>query len=86
MTMFIRGMMLLLFLWLPALQAADTGWLRAAGNDHADVRLRASAGENNTRLLLDIRLQPGWKTYWRSPGEGGVAPAINWDSPVKNAQ
>lgn len=86
MNMFIRGMMLLLCLWLPSLQAADTGWLRAAGNEHAEVRLRASADKSNTRLLLDIRLQPGWKTYWRSPGEGGVAPAISWDSPVKNAQ
>ena len=86
MTIFIRGLMLLLCLWLPALQAADTGWLRAAGNDHAEVRLRASAKNNDTHLLLDIRLQPGWKTYWRSPGEGGVAPAISWDTPVRNAQ
>ncbi|MFT0668856.1 protein-disulfide reductase DsbD family protein, partial [Enterobacter hormaechei subsp. xiangfangensis] len=36
-----------------------------------------------TRLLLDVALQKGWKTYWRSPGEGGVAPAIKWHQPVE---
>lgn len=27
---------------------------------------------------LAIRLEPGWKTYWRSPGEGGLAPVFDW--------
>ena len=27
---------------------------------------------------LDIRLAPGWKTYWRAPGEGGIPPLFNW--------
>ena len=27
---------------------------------------------------LSIRLAPGWKTYWRSPGEGGIPPVFNW--------
>ena len=82
-TLFRRLLVCLLWLWLPLSQAADSGWLRAADNQHASVRLRAqteSSGE--ARLLLDIALQKGWKTYWRSPGEGGIAPAIRWDSPV----
>src|SRR5690606_25967129 len=29
-------------------------------------------------------LDDGWKTYWRSPGEGGVAPEIVWSSPVES--
>lgn len=28
------------------------------------------------RLGLQVMLQPGWKTYWRVPGSGGIAPAI----------
>lgn len=69
----------LLLLWLPALQAADSGWLQSPTNDHAKVRLRADTSHNGeTRLLLGIELQKGWKTYWRSPGEGGIAPAITW--------
>lgn len=82
----IRGLMLLLFVWMPVLQAADTGWLHDTQNNHAEVRLRSSAEKDITRLLLDIRLQPGWKTYWRSPGEGGIAPAIKWKSVVQDVQ
>lgn len=74
----------LLWLWLPVSQAADSGWLRAADNDHASVRLRAEAQpDGEARVLLDVALQKGWKTYWRSPGEGGIAPAIKWSSPVE---
>ncbi|MEO6609559.1 MAG: protein-disulfide reductase DsbD domain-containing protein [Aestuariivirga sp.] len=28
---------------------------------------------------LRITLQPGWKTYWRNPGEGGIPPTITVD-------
>lgn len=27
---------------------------------------------------LSIRLAPGWKTYWRAPGDGGIPPQFNW--------
>lgn len=27
---------------------------------------------------LSIRLAPGWKTYWRAPGDGGIPPLFNW--------
>lgn len=27
---------------------------------------------------IEIRLAPGWKTYWRVPGEGGLAPRFDW--------
>ncbi len=76
---FRRLLVCLLWLWLPVSQAADSGWLRAADNQHASVRLRAQTESNgDTRLLLDVALEKGWKTYWRSPGEGGIAPAIAW--------
>ncbi|MCS2166118.1 protein-disulfide reductase DsbD family protein [Scandinavium manionii] len=80
-----RQLMLCLFwLWLPVSHAADTGWLRAADNDHASVRLRAEAQQNgDTQVLLDVGLEKGWKTYWRSPGEGGIAPAIKWQTPLE---
>lgn len=73
----------LLLLWMPALWAADSGWLVSPQNDHAKVRLRAepSTGDE-TRMLLAVQLQDGWKTYWRSPGEGGIAPTIAWDLPL----
>lgn len=83
----IRSLLLLLMLWLPALQAADSGWLQNPQNDHAQVRLRADASQpEQIRLLLDVELQKGWKTYWRSPGEGGIAPEIRWQDNPAQAQ
>ncbi|MCS3433541.1 protein-disulfide reductase DsbD domain-containing protein [Klebsiella sp. BIGb0407] len=74
-----RALLCLLLLWLPVSWAAESDWLTSPDNSHAAVRVRADINASNeTRLLLDIKLSDGWKTYWRSPGEGGVAPAIRW--------
>jgi len=27
---------------------------------------------------LELVLEPGWKTYWRSPGDAGIPPTFNW--------
>lgn len=82
-TVFRQLLICLALLWLPASWAADSGWLRAADNDHASVRLRAQTESDGTaRLLLDVAIEKGWKTYWRSPGEGGIAPAITWKTPL----
>ncbi len=27
---------------------------------------------------MDLTLAPGWKTYWRSPGEAGIPPSFDW--------
>jgi suppressor for copper-sensitivity B len=60
-------------------QAAATGWL---DHDHAQLRLLAasdSVGPQETlRLGLHFKLQPGWKIYWRSPGDAGYPPALDW--------
>ncbi|CNH82186.1 protein-disulfide reductase DsbD family protein [Yersinia pekkanenii] len=71
-----------LLLWMPALWAADSGWLVSPQNDHAKVRIRAEPAAGETRMLLSVQLEKGWKTYWRSPGEGGIAPTIAWNSPL----
>ncbi|PWE32309.1 hypothetical protein DDZ14_11315 [Maritimibacter sp. 55A14] len=28
---------------------------------------------------LRLTLAPGWKTYWRVPGEGGIPPSFSWE-------
>jgi suppressor for copper-sensitivity B len=47
-----------------------------------NVRIRLiAAGVNADGTLdaaLDIQLAPGWKTYWRTPGEAGVAPVLDF--------
>ncbi|KAB8311685.1 DUF255 domain-containing protein [Rouxiella chamberiensis] len=75
----------LLMLWLHTGYAADTGWLQSPQNTHAKVRLQAQSAdssEEETRLLISVSLEKGWKTYWRSPGEGGIAPSVEWQKPV----
>ncbi|MCZ0960286.1 protein-disulfide reductase DsbD domain-containing protein [Paracoccus benzoatiresistens] len=27
---------------------------------------------------IEFQLQPGWKTYWRSPGDSGLPPVLDW--------
>lgn len=35
--------------------------------------------ENGTHMAaLHLTLAPGWKTYWRSPGDTGIPPLFNW--------
>jgi suppressor for copper-sensitivity B len=43
------------------------------------VAATAAVGEApSVSLGLEIELAPGWKTYWRSPGESGAPPRLDW--------
>lgn len=79
---FVMALILTLFT-LSTSQAADTGWLTTPDNSHAQVRATAQKSPaGDVKVLLEVQLESGWKTYWRSPGEGGVAPEINWSPDV----
>lgn len=41
-----------------------TGWHRNDGTHMAGLMLT---------------LTPGWKTYWRAPGDSGIPPVFSWD-------
>lgn len=34
--------------------------------------------DGNQIAALDLQMTPGWKTYWRAPGESGIPPAFDW--------
>ncbi|MCV2446733.1 protein-disulfide reductase DsbD domain-containing protein [Paracoccus sp. DMF] len=34
--------------------------------------------EGHRMTALRLELEPGWKTYWRSPGDAGVPPRFDW--------
>jgi len=56
--------------------ALETPWTQA-GN--ADVRLVSGAVVDGAlEAGIEIRLAPGWKTYWRYPGDSGVPPRFDW--------
>jgi len=45
------------------------------------VRLIAGSNRNSDGSLragIEIKLQPGWKTYWRYPGDSGVPPQFDF--------
>ena len=35
-------------------------------------------GDANLRAGVEIKMQPGWKTYWRYPGDSGVPPHFDF--------
>lgn len=38
----------------------------------------ATGSAESLRLGLQFRLEPGWKIYWRSPGDAGFPPKPDW--------
>lgn len=45
----------------------------------AELRLVvAGMVDGRPELGLEIALEPGWKTYWRTPGDAGIPPAADW--------
>ena len=62
-------------------RAAAGVWL-----DHEQARLRLvasseSVGDRDSlRLGVQFKLAPGWKIYWRSPGDAGFAPSLDWSA------
>ena len=64
-----------------SLFALSTDWVI---NDKSKVRLISSktSSDNMESLILGLeyQLEPGWKTYWKSPGGGGFPQMIEWNN------
>jgi suppressor for copper-sensitivity B len=63
--------------------AAGTDWART---DQTQVRLISAVdgvGDSRAATLgLQFRMKPGWKIYWRAPGDAGFPPSIDWNGSV----
>lgn len=46
---------------------------------------QSALGDGRVSAALHMTLEPGWKTYWRVPGDSGLAPMFDW-SGSKNVQ
>jgi suppressor for copper-sensitivity B len=64
-------------------RAAESDWVKST---HVQARLLAvpakalpadAANEAHAYGALDIALDSGWHSYWRMPGEGGLAPVVH---------
>lgn len=60
-------------------QAAAGDW---QSNPQLRVRLISAVDGTGDRaaipLGLEVQLAPGWKTYWRMPGDAGAPPQLDW--------
>lgn len=75
----IRALLLTALVTISPTLAAETDWQEVA----PDVRLRlVSSGEKTldgtTLLGLQVEMPDHYKTYWRVPGETGIATQIDW--------
>jgi DsbC/DsbD-like thiol-disulfide interchange protein len=74
--------------WGQAVERADDAspWVALP---QARVRLLGSApGKNGHTYLagMELALDAGWKTYWRTPGDAGVPPHFDWTGSRNAAQ
>jgi suppressor for copper-sensitivity B len=70
--------------WLAAAQPAAAQATAWQDLEHAKARLIAATTAVGTAgevwLGLEIKLDPEFKTYWRSPGDAGVPPELDWSA------
>lgn len=69
---------LVTFLAGPAHAADVSPWIE---DIHSAFRLIAGSGTRGAATLragIEIRMQPGWHTYWRYPGDSGVPPRFDF--------
>jgi suppressor for copper-sensitivity B len=62
-----------------AAEPAASAWFET---EQGRVRLIAAEPQIGAaatlRLGLEFRLAPGWKIYWRAPGDAGLPPRLDW--------
>ena len=57
--------------------ASSSEWFETDGGRIRLVSTGLPDASGTLRGVLDVQLDPGWKTYWRDPGEAGVPPTID---------
>lgn len=60
----------------PAL-AGSSDWIEMEGARLRVVTETPGPGAKTLRGILQVDLEPGWKTYWREPGASGIPPQVN---------
>jgi suppressor for copper-sensitivity B len=75
------GAAVLLMASASAAIAASSGWARTDVSQVRLVSATAAVGAREAlRLGLQFQLDPGWKIYWRSPGDSGSPPVADFSA------
>ena len=62
-----------------ASEPAASEWVETEQTRLRLVSAATGAGAaDGIQLGLQFELQPGWKVYWRSPGDAGFPPSVDW--------
>lgn len=65
-----------------AATAAEPGTSNWVTSEQGRIRLvsanSATGDTGSVQLGLEFELQPDWKIYWRSPGDAGYPPSVDW--------
>ena len=61
-----------------AATADASPWTQDSQSAFRLIAASAPAADGKMRAGLEIKLQPGWKTYWRYPGDSGVPPRFDF--------
>lgn len=70
----LQALALAVALTLPGIAHAQ---LASPWNEHPNAKVRLIAAEGRM-LGVELAMAPGWKTYWRMPGDAGVPPSFDW--------
>ena len=68
-----------IFFYSPAI-ALSSDWVLS---ETSKVRIIYPYSQYNDKTLivgLEYQMEPGWKTYWKSPGDGGFPQKISWQN------
>ncbi len=57
--------------------ASSSDWFEMEGASIRLVTAGAPDTQGRVKAVLDVELKPGWKTYWRDPGDAGVPPVLD---------
>lgn len=72
----VAGLLAAVMLVAPAAHASGD---KVPGLESAEILPGWVTPEGTRMIAIDLRLEPGWKTYWRSPGDAGMAPVFDWN-------
>ena len=62
-----------------AAEPATSNWVTSEQGRVRLVSAASATGDSGSvQLGLEFELQPDWKIYWRSPGDAGYPPSIDW--------
>ena len=65
--------------------AAPEGASPWAKGFHSQARLvigevKSQGSEHTVVAGIHLKMDKGWKTYWRNPGDAGIPPSFDWSS------